>query len=40
VPLIVVTHRAKEQDIQNALEKIHKLNIVKSKTLLIRIDDE
>ncbi len=40
VPLIVVTHRAKEQNIQNALNTIHTLDVVKSKTLLIRIDDE
>ncbi len=40
VPLIIVTHKAKEKSIQEALEKIHKLDVVKSKTLLIRIDDE
>jgi homoserine dehydrogenase len=40
VPLIVLTHRAKERDIQNALNEIHKLDVIKHKTLLIRIDDE
>ena len=40
VPLIIVTHQAREKSIQKALEKIHKLDVVKSKTLLIRIDDE
>ncbi len=40
VPLIVLTHKSRELDIQNALEAIHKLDVVKSKTLLIRIDDE
>ncbi len=40
VPLIVLTHKAKEKNIQNALHEIHKLDIIKDKTLLIRIDDE
>jgi len=40
VPLIIVTHKSKEESIQKALDKIHKLDVVKSKTLLIRIDDE
>ncbi len=40
VPLIVVTHKAKEKDIQEALKRIHHLDIIKDKTLLIRIDDE
>ena len=40
VPLIVVTHKAKEKNMQNALKAIHKLDVIKDKTLLIRIDDE
>ncbi len=40
VPLIVVTHKAREYDIQNALKTIHTMDIIKDKTLLIRIDDE
>jgi len=40
VPLVIVTHRAKERNIQQALERIHKLDVVKDKTLLVRIDDE
>ncbi len=40
VPLVIVTHRAKEKHIQQALREIHKLDVVKDKTLLVRIDDE
>ncbi len=40
VPLIIVTHKALERNIQRALGDIHKLDVVKNKTLLIRIDDE
>ena len=40
VPLIIVTHKALERNIQRALGDIHNLDVVKNKTLLIRIDDE
>lgn len=40
VPLIVVTHRAKERNMQDALNIIHSMDITGDKTLLIRIDDE
>ncbi len=40
VPLIVMTHKAKERDIQDSLNIIHKMDIIKDKTLLVRVDDE
>ncbi len=40
VPLVIVTHKAKEKNIQDALKLIHKLDVIKDKTLLVRIDDE
>ncbi|MCX7726828.1 MAG: homoserine dehydrogenase [Chitinispirillaceae bacterium] len=39
VPVIILTHKAKERGIKSALNKIDKLEIVKSKTQLIRIED-
>ncbi|WP_025209891.1 homoserine dehydrogenase [Hippea sp. KM1] len=40
VPLIVFTHKAKEKDIKQALTIIEKLDIIKEKVLLVRVDDE
>ena len=38
VPVIMLTHEAKEDDIQSALGKIDNLTIVKEKSLLIRVE--
>ncbi|MFC2010725.1 homoserine dehydrogenase [Chloroflexota bacterium] len=37
VPLVITTHLAKEGDLQAAIEKIDKLDVVKAKTKIIRI---
>ena len=38
VPVIMLTHRAREADIQSALRKIDNLTIVRGKSLLIRVE--
>ncbi|MFQ5834945.1 MAG: homoserine dehydrogenase [bacterium] len=38
VPVIMLTHQAKEDDIQSALCKIDNLRVVKEKSLLIRVE--
>lgn len=38
VPVIILTHRAREDDIQDALRKIDNLTIVRGKSLLIRVE--
>ncbi len=38
VPLVVLTHDAKERDVRQALEEIDKLPVVKDKTVLIRVE--
>lgn len=40
VPIIMVTHKAREGNVRKALREIDKLNIVKAKTKLIRIEEE
>jgi homoserine dehydrogenase len=40
VPVVMVSHRAKEEDVQKALMKINHLDVVSKKTVLIRIEDE
>jgi len=40
VPVVMTTYKAKEKDVRQALKKIDKLNIVRSKTIIIRIEDE
>lgn len=39
VPLIMITHEAKERAVRNALAEINRLEIIKEKTLLIRIEE-
>jgi homoserine dehydrogenase len=39
VPIVIMTHEAKEMDVRNALEKIDNLDITTEKTNLIRIED-
>lgn len=38
-PVVMLTHRAKEADLQRSLKKIHNLGIVKEPTQIIRIED-
>ncbi len=40
VPIVMTTYKAKEKDVRQALKKIDKLNIVRDKTIIIRIEDE
>jgi len=38
VPLVVLTHRAKEKDVLSALKEIDNLAVVSDKTLFIRVE--
>ena len=40
VPLVMLTHLAREADVQNALQEIKELDIVGNDPMLIRIEDE
>jgi homoserine dehydrogenase len=40
VPVVMISHRAKEADVQNALTEINDLDVVSEQTALIRIEDE
>ncbi|NWF98346.1 MAG: homoserine dehydrogenase [Nitrospirae bacterium] len=40
VPLVVLTHRAREKDVRQALEEIDKLHVVTGKTVFIRVEGE
>jgi homoserine dehydrogenase len=39
VPVVMITHEAKEADVRMALSEIDRLAVVKDKTVLIRIED-
>ncbi len=39
VPLIITTHEAVEKDLMKAIKEINKLDVVKEKTIVIRIED-
>lgn len=39
VPIVIITHKAKEQDIQSALLEIDRLEVITNKTALIRMED-
>ena len=39
VPIVIMTHEAREMDVRKALEKIDSLSITTEKTNLIRIED-
>lgn len=39
VPLVMLTHQAKEGDVRNAVAKIKQLDVVKGETRFIRIED-
>ena len=40
VPIVMITHKAKEAGVRMALSEIDHLDVVKDKTILIRIEDE
>lgn len=40
VPLVILTHRAKEKDVLEALEKIDKLPVVAAKSVFIRVEGQ
>jgi homoserine dehydrogenase len=40
VPIVMTTYKAKEKDVRQALTKIDRLDIVRDKTILIRIEAE
>lgn len=39
VPVVIMTHQAKEKDFREAIEKIDKMNEIKAKTLRIRVEE-
>jgi homoserine dehydrogenase len=39
VPIVMITHEAKEAAVKVALSEIDQLDVVKDKTMLIRIED-
>jgi len=39
VPIVMITHEAKEANVQKALEEIHQLDMIAEETVLIRIED-
>ena len=40
VPLVMVTHQAREADVKQALTEIRKLNVISNEPVLIRIEDD
>jgi homoserine dehydrogenase len=40
VPVVMITHKAREHDVQAALGRIVDLDVVLEKTTVIRIEDE
>lgn len=40
VPVVMITYKAYEKNVRNALEQIDKLDIVQDRTVLIRIEDD
>jgi len=40
VPIVMTTYKAQEKNVQKALKKINKLDMVRDKTILIRIEDD
>jgi homoserine dehydrogenase len=39
VPIVMITHAAKEKDLRNALDSINRLNVIKEKPVAIRIEE-
>lgn len=40
VPIVMTTYKAKERNVQKALRKIDKLDVVQGKTIVIRVEDD
>jgi homoserine dehydrogenase len=40
VPIVMTTYKAREKNVQKALKKINKLDMVQDETILIRIEDD
>jgi homoserine dehydrogenase len=40
VPVVMLTHRAREADVRRALGEIERLDVVDQKPVLIRIEDD
>jgi len=40
VPIVMMTHEAYEKNVQRALKEIDRLDVVKGKTMFIRVEDE
>ncbi len=40
VPIVMMTHEAREKNVHRALKEIDKLNVILGKTMLIRVEDE
>jgi len=40
VPVVVITHKAREKDVREAIDEIDRLDVVRAKTVVIRIEDE
>ena len=40
VPVVMTTHKSKEKNVQKAIKEIDQLDIIRGKTVLIRIEDE
>lgn len=40
VPIVMTTYKAREKDVQNALDDIDRLDVVMGQTVLIRIEDD
>jgi len=39
VPIIMLTHKAKEKNVKKAIEKINKLDVIKKETIIIRLEE-
>jgi homoserine dehydrogenase len=40
VPVVMMTHEAKEKNVHRALKEIDRLNMILGKTMLIRVENE
>jgi homoserine dehydrogenase len=40
VPIVMMTHEAKEKNIRQALQQINKLDVIQAKTTLIRVEED
>jgi homoserine dehydrogenase len=40
VPIVMMTHEAKEKDVHRALKEIDRLGVILGKTMFIRVENE